>query len=409
MSEKPSIVFVDDQNNVLQGFRRALHGLENVWNIHYATGGKETLRLMENTPIDIIVCDTNMPGMRGTELLKEVQTLYPATIRLVLSGGGSRSDDISILLRTSHQFFSKPFDTEKLKQLVKHLIDPRDSLNDGELKKLVAGLAKLPCSPYIYEAFRKEREGSSSDLGKMGAFIAQDPGLTAKMLQSLNTAFFGVNKAGMHPFKAAQSMGPGTISYLFEEDTHFYTIEPGHLNYGFLAAMYKRSLHCACLVEALAATENMPEALRNTAYVTGMLGNVGAIILAYGLAELYAKIIPDFTNPAAQAQAEQQALGATHNAIGAYFLALWGFPVTTTRAAAYCQTPDKDPDQSLNLTTLLHVAQALAQADDLESQKALMNLPYLEKLGLTSRLQKWHDIDKNQVRTQAVLKSWKFA
>ena len=408
MKEKPSIVFVDDQNNILQGFRRSLRNLENVWNIHYSVGGKETLRLMETTSIDIIVSDTNMPGMRGTELLKEVQSLYPKTIRLVLSGGGSRSDDISILLRTSHQFFSKPFDIEKLKNTAERLLALREKVGDDNLIKLIASISKLPCSPHIYAAFKKEREGSSADLEKMGAFIAQDPGLTAKMLQSLNSTYFGVNKAGIHPFKAAQSMGPGTINYLFDEDTHFHTIEPNHPNYAFLAAVYKQSLHCAYLVEALAESENLPESLKNIAYTTGMLGNIGSIILSYGLPEAYAKITSGFKTLAAQAQTEKKAFGASHNIVGAYFLGLWGFPEAACDATAHSQTPEKSPQQTLNLTTLMHVAQAFVQAEDLATQKTHLNMSYLEKLGLSDKLQKWHDIDKDEVRTLPVLKNWKF-
>lgn len=408
MKERPSIVFVDDQNNVLQGFRRTLRSLEETWQIQYATGGKEALRLMENAPIDIVVSDTNMPGMRGTELLKEVQTLHPEMIRLVLSGGGSRSDDISILLRTSHQFFAKPFETERLKTVVTTLLDLREKVNDEKLKKLIGGISRLPCSPFIYDAFKKERESSSSDLEKMGNYIAQDPGLTAKMLQSLNSAFFGVNKAGIHPFTASQSMGPGTISYLFDEDAHHHTIAESHPNFNFLATVYKQSLHCAYLLEALAAAENLPEALKNVAYVTGMLSNVGTIILAHEQAEAYAKLVPGFKSPETQAQAEKKAFGASHDAIGAYFLGLWGFPGASVRAVAYNLTPDKDPDQTLNLTTLLHVAKALVQAEDLEAQKSFMNLPYLEKLGLTGKLQKWHDLDKD-IRTKAELRNWKFA
>ncbi len=409
MKEKPSIIFVDDQNNILQGFRRSLRNLENVWNIHYSIGGKETLRIMETTPIDIIVSDTNMPGMRGTELLKEVQSLYPQTTRLVLSGGGSRSDDISILLRTSHQFFSKPFDIEKLKVTVDRLLALRDKVGDENLIKLIASISKLPCSPHIYDAFKKEREGSSADLEKMGDYIAQDPGLTAKMLQSLNSTYFGVNKAGIHPFKAAQSMGPGTINYLFDEDTHFHTIDSKHPNYAFLTKVYKQSLHCANLVEALATAENLPEPLKNIAYTTGMLGHIGSIILAYGMPEPYAKLTPaSFKSLAAQAQAEKKSFGATHNAVGAYFLGLWGFPEAICDAVAYCQTPDKSPQQTLNLTTLLHVAQALIQADDLPTQKSHLNIPYLEKLGLGDNLQKWHDLDKNEIRSLPALKDWKF-
>ena len=118
---KPAILFVDDQNNILQSLRRSLRGLDKEWDIHYANGGSEALNTMRQHEIHIVVSDTNMPGMRGTELLTEVRSQYPNTIRLVLSGG-CRNDDISLLLRTSHQFFPKPFDIQKLRETVEHLL-----------------------------------------------------------------------------------------------------------------------------------------------------------------------------------------------------------------------------------------------------------------------------------------------
>lgn len=408
MKQKPSIVFVDDQNNILQGFRRSLRGLEDTWDIHYLIGGKETLRLMETMHVDIIVADTNMPGMRGTELLTEVRNLYPETIRLVLSGGGSRSDDISILLRSSHQFFSKPFDIEKLKSTVDRLLALRDRIGDDNMQKLVASVSKLPCSPRIYAAFKKEREASSADLDKLGGFIAQDPGLTAKMLQSLNSTFFGVNKAGIHPYKAAQSMGPGTINYLFDEDTHFHTLERSHPNYDFIGRTYKQSLHCALLVETLAKAENLPENLQNVAYTTGMLSMIGSAILAFGMADEYAKIVPGFKSVSSQLAAEKKAFGVPSTVLGAYFLGLWGFPEATCDAAAYGPTPDKSALQGFSLTALVHVAQAMVQTDDFDAQKAQVNLAYLEKIGVAGKLQKWHDIDRDDVRSQPLLKEWSF-
>lgn len=408
MTEKPSIIFVDDQNNILQGFRRSLHGLEDVWTINYAAGGKEALKIMQDNAVDVIVCDTNMPVMRGTELLQEVRSLYPKTIRLVLSGGGGRSDDVAVLLRTSHQFLSKPFDFEKLKAKVDLLLMLRARVKNNSLIELVAGLSELPCSPNLYREFRKELEDDGADLDKMSGYIAQDPGLTAKMLQSLNSTFFGVSKAGIHPYKAAQSMGPGTISYLFDENTHFSTIDASHTNYAFLAERYKRSVQCATLLEALAAVENLPESARSIAYTTGMLNDIGSIILAHRLPNEYAKLIPYFKNGVSQREAEIKALGASHNDVGAYFLGLWGFPEAVINAAAYSQTPEKDPDQAVNMTTLAHVAQALVRADDLAGQKSHMNTAYLEKLGLIGRLQEWHDLNK-EVQKMDLWKTWAFA
>ncbi len=407
VKEKPSILFVDDQNNILQGFRRTLRSVEDVWTINYSSSGKEALKLMENTHVDIIISDTNMPGMRGTELLREVQSTHAETVRLVLSGGGSRSDDISILLSTSHQFFSKPFDIAKLKVTIERLLALRDHISDDRLKKMIAGISKLPCAPLVYEAFKKEREGST-DLEKMGAFIAQDPGLTAKMLQSLNSTFFGVDKAGIHPYKAAQSMGPGTIAYLFDENAHFHTIEAGHPNYAFLATMYRYSLQGAHLVEALATSENLSEPIKNISYTAGMMHEIGAIILACGLADEYSKLTPHFQNIAVQCQTEKKALGAMCSDVGAYFLGLWGFPVAIINAVAFSPFPANDPDQSLNLTTLVHVTRALLRADDLAGQQANMDMVYLEKIGMTGKLQQWHDLNK-EVQARDVIKNWAFA
>lgn len=404
MSKNPSIIFVDDQSNILQSFRRALHSMENIWDVHYASGGTEALRTIGNVHVDVIVSDTNMPGMRGTELLKEVQAQYPEIIRLVLSGG-CRNDDVSLLLRTSHQFFTKPFSLEVLKSTIDRLLLLRNDVNNEKIKKLVAGLSKLPCAPTVYKKFEDELSNSTPDIDKMGACIAEDPGLAAKLMQALNSTFFGISKANMHPYKAAQMMGPGTISYLFVEGIHFQPVAKTHPAYAFLESTYKRSLYCAHLVEEIATAENVPNL--EAAYTTGLLCEIGSIILAHEMPEDYAKLIPLFKGNS-QHQVEKKSLGTNHALVGAYFLGLWGFPPAIVDAIALAYTPEKSTANGLNLATIVHIAQAFSRADDPAGQAALINMAHLESLGLSGSLQKWQGLS-DKVKAMDFWKDWKFS
>lgn len=403
MSKKPSIIFVDDQGNILQSFRRSLHSMESIWDIHYASGGTEALRTIGNVHVDVIVSDTNMPGMRGTELLREVQSQYPEIIRLVLSGG-CRNDDVSLLLRTSHQFFTKPFNLDVLKSTIDRLLSLRNDVDNDKIKKLVTGLSRLPCAPDVFRKFEIELASSTPDLDKMGACIAEDPGLAAKLLQALNSTFFGINKASMHPYKAVQMMGPGTISYLFSDGALFQPVEKSHPNYAFLEGTYKRSLYCAHLVEEIAAAERIPD--HESAYTAGLLGEIGSIILAHEMPAEYAKLIPLFKNTN-QCQVERKSLGTHHASVGAYFLGLWGFPSAIVDAVAQAASPEKSTG-GLNLATVVHVANAFSRTDNPAEQNALINMGHLESLGLTGSLQKWRDINA-QVKAMDFAKDWKFS
>nr|WP_267876137.1 response regulator [Massilia sp. ST3] len=51
-----------------------------------AASGEEALGVLEREPVEVIVCDQDMPGMTGTALLAEVAHRYPASVRLMLTG-----------------------------------------------------------------------------------------------------------------------------------------------------------------------------------------------------------------------------------------------------------------------------------------------------------------------------------
>ncbi|MGE5084184.1 MAG: response regulator [Acidobacteriota bacterium] len=110
MAEK--ILLVDDELNVLDGFRRTL-GREFM--LETAVGGQEALALMDKGPYAVVVSDMRMPGMDGVQLLSRVKTQSPDTIRVMLTGHADMETAINAINEGSiFRFLNKPATKEMM-------------------------------------------------------------------------------------------------------------------------------------------------------------------------------------------------------------------------------------------------------------------------------------------------------
>jgi DNA-binding NtrC family response regulator len=82
MAEK--ILLVDDEPNVLDGYRRTL-GRE--FALETSVGAQDALALIaKNGAYAVVVSDMRMPGMDGIQLLSRIKAVSPDTIRVMLTG-----------------------------------------------------------------------------------------------------------------------------------------------------------------------------------------------------------------------------------------------------------------------------------------------------------------------------------
>jgi two-component system repressor protein LuxO len=80
---KGSILFVDDEINILDALTRSVRGLN--LEVHSANSAKAGIAILEQKDIDIVISDKNMPGMGGNEFLQEVARRWPETVRIMLT------------------------------------------------------------------------------------------------------------------------------------------------------------------------------------------------------------------------------------------------------------------------------------------------------------------------------------
>jgi len=110
MAEK--ILLVDDDNNILDGYRRSL---SREFLMETALGGQQALDLAENGPYAVVVSDMRMPGMDGIQLLSKIKTQSPDTIRVMLTGNADMETAINAINEGSiFRFLNKPCSKEMM-------------------------------------------------------------------------------------------------------------------------------------------------------------------------------------------------------------------------------------------------------------------------------------------------------
>src|ERR1035438_6278780 len=207
-----SVLFVDDELKVLDGLRRLLFPLGDLWRMEFACGGIAALELLAQSQFDVIVTDLRMPGMDGTELLSRVARDYPQMVRVILSG--TCQEDLRLMAAmTAHQYLSKPCDADVLQATLERAFALRNVLAGSSLRKFISRTASLPSTPTVYtELIKALRAGASAQ--QLGAIVTRDVAMTAKVLQMVNSAFFGLRSHITNPVEAVSYLGTEAIAAL---------------------------------------------------------------------------------------------------------------------------------------------------------------------------------------------------
>jgi len=419
---KKRILFVDDEPNVLQGLQRMLRPLRSEWDIAFASGGPEALQKLASEPFDVVVSDMRMPGMDGAQLLSEVRRLYPQTVRIVLSGHSNQE----MILRSvgpAHQYLAKPCDAETLKSTVARACALHDLLANESLKKLVSQTNSLPSQPGVYAEMLRLLQSPSASIQEVSRLIADDVGMTAKILQLVNSAFFGLRRRVSDPAEAAVLLGIETIKALALSVRVFSLFPQPAIRGLALETVWKHSLATGTGAKHLAATEKLDRTSVDHAFLGGLLHDAGKLLLATNVPDRYAQAVALANHERIPLwQAEQTSLGATHAEVGAALLGIWGLPDPILEIIAFHHEPGKCPTTGFSTLTAVHVADALHDltpalnepprqpagqctaltavhvADALEWEtgaesfagaKPALDLEYLAAIGMANRIEAW--------------------
>lgn len=325
------ILVVDDEPNVLQGLRRTLHGVRERWEVIEAKSGADAMEILDSQTVDVLLCDLHMPHVDGRQVLSHAWQMQPTAVRILFSGGAQ--DDLALASTGhAHQFLLKPTQPQKLLERLAVAAELRRSLADERLVRIVSRCGDLPTLPGLYLRVQREVESAQGTLTSVGAILAEDPGMSVRLLHAANSALLGARQEVTSVVQAVSLLGLDLVCALLLAADLFESPAPGPLP---LEPLWTHSLQVAACARALAKHERLDQRLQNLAFLAGTLHDVGELVLHAGLGPEYAKLVRVSEAEGAPIEdVERKHLGATHAQVGAYLLGLWGMPEAVVRAVA---------------------------------------------------------------------------
>lgn len=385
-----SILFVDDEPNILTGLQRMLRPLRHEWEMAFANSGVEALDVLAQRKVDVIVSDMKMPGMDGAQLLQQVSNKYPHLVRIILSGYAEK-DLILRAISVAHQYLAKPCDAEILKATVSRACALRDLLANETLRQLVSQLTVVPSLPILYQQLLEELKTPEPSIKKVSDIIQQDMGMTVKILQIINSAFFGLQRNICSTREAVSFLGIDTVTALTLGVGIFSQLH-GEQSQPLIDQLWDHSIKVAELAQSLAASETPGCAA--DAFTAGLLHDIGQVILAINLPQEYQASLALMKSEGLTCEeVETRIFGASNAAIGAYLLGLWGVPYPVVEAVAYHHNPYSYPSNSFTALTAVHVANVLidhAECDVLASPEIYLDSEYLKRMRMWEKIPAWH-------------------
>jgi HD-like signal output (HDOD) protein/ActR/RegA family two-component response regulator len=389
------ILFVDDEPNIRDGMRRMLRSMRDEWDMEFADSGEMALRTIDewhaaHKPFDVVVSDMRMPGMDGADLLARVKDKSPDTVRLILSG---HSDTASIMktVGNAHQYLNKPCDPELLKYTIKRAFALRMLLRDEHLQKVVGQIASLPSLPVVYQEVMSCLQQPNASLADVGKVIGKDVGMTATLLKLVSSAFFGLSKPVSSVERAVSFLGLDTLIALVLGQGLFKEAPPINIAGFSLEGLWQHSLQTAAAARVIAAHQGLDKSTLDDAFLAGMLHDIGKLVLAQSMPDLYAEVIRQ-TGSSFAAPVERQLMHTTHADIGAYLLGLWGLTNAVVEAVAFHENPADAPTQVLGLPAIVHAADRLVRYPDQQDpahEQLQLDVRGLDTLGIRDCWPKW--------------------
>ncbi len=389
MAEK-RILIADADSKAWDVFRLALG---DAWTVVGAATGNAALAEAQKQQFDVVVANYQLPELDGAELLNRLRVSNPKALRFIAAAENLK-DQVVCHVVGGHQFLAVPFDKETLKASIDRSMTVDYGMSNS-MRELVGRIRTFPTIPSLYLEIVNALKDPNACTEDVGAIIAKDMAMTTKLVQVLNSAYFGLPRTITDPTEAVGILGFETVKSLtmtVKLLSQYDKVKPVYFS---IDSIWRHSTSVARTARVMALLETGDNECSATAYTAGLMHDLGKVILAANFDEQYQgahavarkRQIPLW-------DVEKDIFGATHGEIGAYLLSLWGMSAEVVRVAAMHHCPQNSGDKGFTPLTAVHVANALEYegiADNDDLPVAVLDATYLRQMKLEDRVSLWRD------------------
>jgi HD-like signal output (HDOD) protein len=251
---------------------------------------------------------------------------------------------------------------------------------------------QLPCLSTTYDELMAVLGTASCTAADVAEVVGNDVVLTAKVMQLVNSGFFGSARRVDNMVEAIHCLGMDVVRALVATIEAFdgfkTTVDEVQIR-----AVFHHCLRVSELARSIAAFEGFSIADQGDALLAGMLHDIGKLVLARAYPDRYAHVLLDDGHGWPDWQLEHGTTGASQSEVGGYLLGLWGFQIHIVEAVAFHDRPGACNCPVFSLTTIIHAANALAKtSEDVGENWPQLDREYLARVDKLSHVRAWANL-----------------
>lgn len=205
-------------------------------------------------------------------------------------------------------------------------------------QNIVARLRQLPSLPLIVQEVIASFNDADLDTTTLAHKIAQDQGLSAKVLRVANSTFYGLPRKVGSVQDAVMVLGFDTVRSLVLSAGMVQAFPSSPDSLFDRQAYWQRCFRVAALSKALAKELRQVQQL---AFTAGMFYDIGQLVLDLCIPQRFAKLLQQQkTTGLGLAELERAELGFDHADVGAELIRLWNFPPEIELVTRHWQQPE---------------------------------------------------------------------
>jgi HD-like signal output (HDOD) protein len=262
-------------------------------------------------------------------------------------------------------------------------------IQDPQLRERIEQINTLPTLPEVYTQLCAELAKPNVNTHNVATIISHDVAISAKLLQVINSAYFGMKTHVESVQQAVNLLGIETVKGIVLAAS-VYKGGKGPIITGYTPLdIYTRAVGVGAKSRFIAYSFGLPRNEVDYALTSGLLHDIGTFVLLTSFTEEF-KVILKRSHEEATSIPEtvEKVMGADDAAIGAFLLTSWKLPQTIIDAVAMHYRPSKWNRSELDSCAAVHLAFA-SEHDRLHkrhSEESAFDRGFTDRLGISNQL-----------------------
>ena len=391
------ILVVDPDTKALEKFQTALELKAASWTIDAARSEADAIRAATATPPDVVIAANALNEGQGLKVLSKIIDLAPLA-HPYIRAEETEKPSLAKALEGGCHFLSNQTSDDQLREELKLCLSERSWQTSPIVEQVLEDCSHFQSLPESYLQIARAIQSPHSSLSDISELISHDLALSAKVLETVNSPFYGFGKEITDVHRAIKLLGLTSLQSIVLAIKVFDYLSQSSAHCALVSEIWNHSIDVAAAARRITqhTTENAAEA--ELAYSAGLLHDIGKLILL--------EVIPDQfieaqrhanENGISTWRSELQAFGCDHAEVGAKLLSNWNIPAPICKATALHHRPANACQSEFSILTAVHAANTVVRKRRLATHPdAKADQAYLQEIGLAEKPSEWELVAKGQ-------------